>query len=263
MVIDFNDLRKYDFEISEVDAIHQRPKYRRLVSASRLVNGFLVILHGYCRYIYEGGEFSLAPNSVVYLPIGSKHVFEIDSEDIEFIRIDFKLKIGGELTLFSKMPKKLSNAVSKEGLEAVRVLADVCRYSRDSVRKTELICTIFRSLYSNYNSERKERLAPAISYLIEHLTGDADCSELAKLCHLSSSQFYNLFREEYKLSPLAYRNSLLIKKAKMLLQDMNPVTAVAELLGFDSVSYFSRFFKKQCGISPEKYRRSLVNGDAF
>ena len=263
MVIDINDLRKYDFEISDVNVIHQRPKYKRLVSHSRAVNGFLVIVHGFCRYVYDGGEFSLGPDSVVYLPTGSRHVFEIDSDDIEFFRIDFKLKIDGKVALFSNIPKKITSSITKDGREAIMALMDNCQYSRDTVRSTELICTVIRSLSLNYDSVRSERLAPAISYLLEHLTDDVDCSRLSQLCHLSSSQFYNLFKEEYKTSPLAYRDALIIRKAKMLLQDMFSVTAVAEILGFESVSYFSRFFKKHCGTSPLKYQQASINGDAF
>ena len=93
MIIDFRDLGKHDFEISAVDIIHQMPKYRTLVVNTRPVNGFLVIVHGTCRYTYEGGEFSLGPDSVVYLPHGSRHVLKIDSEDIEFYRIDFSILI--------------------------------------------------------------------------------------------------------------------------------------------------------------------------
>ncbi len=263
MIIDFNDLRKYDFEISDVNVIHQRPKYRRLVVNNRFSNGFLLIMHGSCSYTYDGGEFSLEPNSVVYLPAGSKHVLEIDSDDIDFFRIDFSLKIGGELALFSNCPKKLCNAITKEGREAVQALADTCQYTRDSVRSTELVCTIFRALSANFNSVRSKRLAPALSYLIEHLTDDLDCSRLAELCHLSSSQFYNLFRDEYRTSPLAYRDTLIIQKAKMLLQDMFTVTAVAEILGFESVSYFSRFFKKHCGIPPLRYQRTSVGAELY
>ena len=263
MILDFNDLRKYSFEISDVNVIHQKPQYRRLVVHSRPANGFLVITGGSCRYSYKGGSFSLEQDSVVYLPHGSKHVLEIDSEDIEFFRIDFTVKIGGEPAFFSDLPKKLCNAITDEGHRAVRALMDVCQYNRDTVRMTELICTIFRGISAGYDNLRRERLAPAVSYLISHLTDDIDCSLLAELCHLSSSQFYNLFREEYKTSPLSYRDALLIQRAKMLLEDMLSVTAVSEMLGFESVSYFSRFFKKHCGVPPLKYQRSRIIGRAF
>ena len=260
MIIDYNDLRKYNFQISDINVIHQKPRYRRLVVNNRPTNGFLFIVHGNCRYISDAGEFSLKPDSVVYLPAGSRHVLEIDSDDIEFFRVDFQLYIDGELALFSNLPKKMCDSAPRECSEAVRALMDACQYANDSLRKTELICTVLRSLSANTEGSRRNRLSPAISYLIEHLTDEIDCSSLARLCHLSSSQFYNLFREEYKTSPLAYRDSLLMQKASVLLQDMFSVTEVAEILGFESVSYFSRFFKKHCGVSPLRYQQTTLNG---
>lgn len=263
MIINFHDLSKYDFELSEINVIHQRPNYRRLVVSSRYVNGFLVIVQGFCRYTFENSEISLFPDSVVYLPSGSKHILEIESEDIEFFRIDFRLKIDGEIALFSDCPLKICNTLSQEGSEAVRALMDTCVYRPNTIRKTELICTIFRAISSSSDSARTDRLAPAARYLAENYMNNVDCAQLAKLCHLSSSQFYNLFREEYKTSPLAYRDSLIVQRAKILLEDMFLVTEVADILGFESVSYFSRFFKKHCGIPPLKYQKMSMGGEAY
>ena len=260
MIIDFNDLRKYDFQISDINVIHQKPRYRRLVVNNRPTNGFLFIVHGVCRYISDAGEFSLKPDSVVYLPAGSRHVLEIDSEDIEFFRIDFRIKTDGELVLFSDFPIKICDGAPAECLETIRALIYACQYANNSIRNTELMYTLLRILSVTLTNHRKDRLSPAISYIVEHLTDDIDCGMLARLCHLSSSQFYNLFREEYKTSPLAYRDLLLMQKATILLQDMLSITEVADILGFESVSYFSRFFKKHSGVSPLKYQQMSFNG---
>lgn len=262
MIIDINELRKHDFQLSDINVILQKPKYRRLTVNNRRVNGFLFIIKGNCRYVFDEGSFSLEPDSVVYLPSGSNHVFEIYSDDIEFYRVDFRLSINGELVLFSKSPKKMCASAPRECIDAVKELLDTCLYMNDSIKKNELICAILRTLSATPENKSRDRLAPAISYLIEHFTEDINCGELARLCHLSSSQFYNLFHNEYKVSPLAYRDSLLIRKAMILLQDMFSVTEVAEILGFESVSYFSRFFKKHCNISPSKYQSSLARGEA-
>ena len=49
----------------------------------------------------------------------------------------------------------------------------------------------------------------------------------------------------------------LSKKAREMLKDGNrSVTAIAELLGFESIHYFTRFFKKETGLSPLQYRKS-------
>ena len=56
------------------------------------------------------------------------------------------------------------------------------------------------------------------------------------------------------ITPNAYINQRKIAKAKelMLYSEMN-VSEIAESLGFQSIHYFSRLFKKVAGIAPTEY----------
>jgi AraC-like DNA-binding protein len=151
------------------------------------------------------------------------------------------------------VPLKLCHVVPEECATAIQTLMDHYQFVQNSIRKAELMCTIFRTLSSRPASARRDRLSPAIRYLREHLTEKIDCSSLAQACNLSSAQFYNLFHEEYGRSPLEHRDSLLVDRAVILLHDgAFSVSEVAEMLGFESVSYFSRFFKKHHGVPPSK-----------
>ena len=184
---------------------------------------------------------------------------DIPTDEFEFYRIDFKLNIGDELAYFSNGPLKLADSASKECIEAFQTLIDNYQFVNDTVAKTEALCTIFRSLHSSISNPRTEKLAPAIRYLLEHLTEGVNCAELAQLCHLSTAQFYNLFHAEYNTTPLEYRNQLLLRKACSLLKDKGiTITEISDMLGFDSVAYFSRFFKKHQGISPSNYVKQKI-----
>ena len=254
MLLPLEQLHNQEFSLSKIQIYYQKPIYRELSPVYRKHNGFLYILHGACRYYYQGGDFVLEAGSVVYLPKGSRHRLVIESEDIAFYRIDFLLEIRGEPVLFSNHPVKLCHTAPTECTEAIRTLAEGYQFVQDTVAKNALLCTVLKSLAAAVSSPRQEKLAPATAYLLEHLTEKVSCEHLAKLCCLSTARFYDLFREEYGMPPLEYRSSLLVKKASQLLQEGSfSVTEVADTLGFESVSYFSRFFKKHKGISPSKY----------
>lgn len=254
MILEINDLKKKDFQISKINIIHQKPIYRDLMAYGRKANGFLYILHGTGAYYFENGSFELKPGTLIYLPYGSVHKLEIYDDEIEFYRIDFEITVNNEMVLFSDHPLRVSSNAPSECAEAIKALADECEYNQDFIRKKELMCTIFRTLDTGNSNSDKERLSPAVNYLLEHLTEKIDCTCLAKSCNLGSSQFYALFKAEYGMSPLEYRDKVIIKRASMLLRDGTlSVTEIAEMLGFESVSYFSRFFKKSKGISPSQF----------
>lgn len=257
MILPLSDLKNHDFSLSKIHIFHQKPVYRELNPRGRKSNGFLYILRGNCHYYHENGDFSLEAGSVVYLPYGSRHKLVIESEDIEFYRIDFRLEVGGEVALFSDHPIKLCRTAPAECAEAIQALAEGYQFVQDTVAKAALLCTVLRSLSSVVHSPRKEKLAPATNYLLEHLTEKVSCTFLAEKCCLSTAQFYNLFHAEYGMPPLEYRNKLLLRRATLLLRDGSfSVTEIADMLGFESVAYFSRFFKKHKGVSPSQYLKN-------
>ena len=254
MVIDFENLSARDFQLSSINVFHQKPVYREIHQKYRNYNGFLYILEGQCRYHFLDEMFILRQGSLVYLPLGSVHNMFVDTPKIEFYRIDFRLEVDGEFALFSDIPMKLCDQASPELTEAVQMLAEHYQIAQDTVAKKELLCRIFRLICSMTQTPQREKLAPAISYLLSHLTERIDSGTLAEACHLSKAQFYNLFQKEYAMTPLAYRDTLLMRRATLLLRDGNfSVAEIAETLGFESVSYFSRFFKKHKGVSPSSY----------
>lgn len=97
-------------------------------------------------------------------------------------------------------------------------------------------------------------LAPAVERL---RAGErADGETLAALCHLSETHFRRLFTAAYGVSPLRYRNELLVARGKELLAEGTlSVKEVAFALGFSDPGYFSRLFHRIAGIPPEDYRK--------
>lgn len=254
MILRLDQLQSREFEISGVNILFQQPVYRTLEVNRRRVNGFLYILHGKCRYRFRGGSFELEPGSVVYLPTDSVHRLETLEEGLTFYRIDFQIRVDGETVLFSDIPVKMCTDAPREFAEAVQRLADQYAFLHDTIGKTALLATMLHALTDHGTPPGKKRLSPAIRYLLEHLTEGVDCDAMAQAARLGTSQFYVLFRREFGMTPLQYRDSLLLSRATALLQDgLLTVTEIADSLGFESVAYFSRFFKKHMGVSPSQY----------
>ncbi len=103
--------------------------------------------------------------------------------------------------------------------------------------------------------ELDEKLEPAIKYILNHYNEkDFVLQELPRLCDMKKDQFYNMFWQRYNMTPSAYVTNLRMQLALELLHRGDlPISDIAERVGYESVAYFSRVFKKQFGMPPSKY----------
>ena len=106
-------------------------------------------------------------------------------------------------------------------------------------------------------SEEFEKAAEFLkSKIREPLTRD----EIAAGCSMSVSKLKILFRENCGTGPINYFIDLKLKEAKRLIRESSlNFTEIAELLGFNSLHYFSRLFKERVGMTPSEYARSVSN----
>ena len=92
-------------------------------------------------------------------------------------------------------------------------------------------------------------------YLRENLESPLDMKLLIKEMPMSYSKFRKMFKQATGESPNQYHLNLRLDKARELLNSTHlNVTEVAYSLGFESVFYFSKLFKKKNGVSPKSYR---------
>ncbi|TNF63523.1 MAG: helix-turn-helix domain-containing protein [Burkholderiales bacterium] len=81
---------------------------------------------------------------------------------------------------------------------------------------------------------------------------------MAEISGLSERAFVRRFRQATGLSPLAYVQHIRIEEAKQLLESTAmPVDAIAETLGYEDASFFSRLFKREVRLTPAAYRRKF------
>lgn len=83
--------------------------------------------------------------------------------------------------------------------------------------------------------------------------------EMAVLLNMSLSTFKRKFRAEFGCNPHQWLNEQRLNQAAMLLDTSDySVTDIGFISGFDSMSTFMTAFRKKYGVSPGKYRKSVM-----
>lgn len=103
-------------------------------------------------------------------------------------------------------------------------------------------------------------IARSVKLIKDSLCNNITLDQIAEKVNLSPNYLSMLFKKELDLSFVQYINQLRVKKAKTLLSDTDmKIYEVAESIGYNDESYFSRVFKRLTGVGPYEFRKKRVN----
>jgi AraC family transcriptional regulator len=98
-----------------------------------------------------------------------------------------------------------------------------------------------------------------VAYIEEHLAEAISLATLAQLARLSPYHFSRAFKQSFGRPPHRYHTSRRIEHAKALLaKPAQSVTEIGLTMGFSEASSFTAAFRRETGLTPSSYRRSLV-----
>ena len=81
---------------------------------------------------------------------------------------------------------------------------------------------------------------------------------ISEICGFSNPyHFCRLFKGIVGTSPINYINFVRVSKAEKLLKSESSLLKVANDMGFSSLSYFNRVFKKYKHYSPGEYKKII------
>ncbi|WP_234124050.1 helix-turn-helix domain-containing protein [Clostridium hydrogenum] len=111
------------------------------------------------------------------------------------------------------------------------------------------------SLSSNY-VKLYGKLKPSIEYIHENFSFDMTISLLSKQSGLCTGTFCRYFKELTGLTTFNYLNRFRIRKScEALLNTSLNITEIANMSGFNNISYFNRSFLKHVKCKPSEYRK--------
>lgn len=101
----------------------------------------------------------------------------------------------------------------------------------------------------------KIRMASVYDYIHLNYDKKPDVNEIAACVHLSTAAFCRYFKKQTKMTFTDFVNQYRITQAKTLLMKDITVSEACYEVGFESLSYFNKLFKKLTGVNPSKFRK--------
>lgn len=222
----------------------------------------LYFLEGEATVYYNAEAIRAVPGDIVVFPANCFHSVTAESTVYNCLIIDrgFCLSAGIDTstlsfpavlrdeklaTLYQRVKEEVEGNEGKYRVAAVRgavlsLLAYLCRH------------------YANEHNEDEARSAEsvrkAILYIREHIAEPLTVDKLASVAGFSKFYFAREFKRVTSYTVVTYLNLMRIDKAKSLLSRGDaPVGQVASACGFNNLSYFSKIFRSQTGMSPSDY----------
>lgn len=223
---------------------------------------------GNCTYIIDDKVYNVQSGDIVIIPDGIIHHTKYDNLKHSrilinctdnYIPVSVRSGISTGSYLFrnpfvTDEIRKLLNKIENE-------------YNlKDSLSNEIIAChthSLFFLLMRNTEScvdidEGNKLIEQAVAYIKENFAADISLSAIAKKFSVSTEHFSRLFKKETGLGFSKYLNSLRLQYAEQLLRsnEVQSITAVAEICGFEDSNYFSKKFKEVYGASPKKVQKN-------
>ncbi|WP_165043122.1 GyrI-like domain-containing protein [Dysgonomonas sp. ZJ709] len=110
--------------------------------------------------------------------------------------------------------------------------------------------------HENTHQEYYKSVNRVVDYINDQLASSINLSDLAGVAHLSDFHFHRIFKAIMNESPGDYIQRLRLEKTSFILQTTKqPLSEIAEQIGYQSPHALSKAFKKRFGISPSVFRK--------
>ena len=110
-----------------------------------------------------------------------------------------------------------------------------------------------------YYEDLPERIKAVAKFMEQNIYGHLTVADIAKQFSLSESGLKKIFSKDAGCGVTDFFNGMKIEKAKEYIrEDTKNFTQISDELGFSSIHYFSRLFKKKTGMTLTEYRSSVI-----
>ena len=204
--------------------------------------------------------------------LGEENKDKINKLAMDFIYELVNRQIPGEMLVtlkdkefcvfYRSTEKKMDERIKRINNSIGDFLGVRFKITHSSRRKAENLKDWFdRAYVQQYDinideNSGKALIQKSIEYMQEHFRESLTLTDISRTIGLSVSYFSYLFKQETGKNYIEYLNEIrLLATMKDLMNTDEKVVVVAQKNGFQNLEYFSRYFKKQTGESPARWRK--------
>src|SRR6185312_1361759 len=100
----------------------------------------------------------------------------------------------------------------------------------------------------------KVRMGEVYKYIDAHFDAEPNVNDVAKKVHLTTAAFCRYFKKQTNMTFTDFVNQYRIERAKNLLMQGRNVSETCYAVGLESLSYFTRIFRKLVGENPSEFK---------
>lgn len=212
-------------------------------------NSLLIVLEGAFEFSFEGKKQIARKNDIVFFPQNmrfTRHVIDA----IKCLYIQSDSGFGAiECGLLNTSDTLRKNNTLIHLTEAVLHANDylIHHYIKDII-----------ILAGHISRSPDKRIIALIEYIKENYASALSLDDLSSIANMSKQGLTSAFKRSTGKTPIEYLNYIRLQNSKEFLKYTDhSIGEISELCGFSNVYYFSNTFKKNMGISPNMFRKSI------
>lgn len=136
-------------------------------------------------------------------------------------------------------------------------------YEIDLTMTLQALWKVLLENYASINNHKTldtieyERIKKIITYIEQNYMNKFTLKDVSTHIHLCESECSRLFKRCMNVSLFSFLQEYRIERSLEFLNCDEPISRIAEKVGFSDSNYYSKVFTKIKGCSPQKYRKKL------
>ena len=255
-------------EIMDYYFVAEEPQYH-FSKASHHYYELLYVHSGFLTVSIANVSCSLAAGDLILFGPDGEHPKLLSKDDsCNYLSVVFDMELAGPPHLLgrvfhstNRLRDALLKLVEESSVQSPQTKMLMLCYLQEIITRLLQLCgeqDAERGLLRSGASQNSQSdlLQQIISYMNEKVTEPITIEEICHKFFMSRSSLQSLFKVYLHSSPKSYLLNIKLQKSKELIRENQyTISEIADMLGFSSIHYFSRLFKKYFDISPSEYAK--------